>query len=126
MADSDIYDKYIDIFNQKKHMGKLEGPDVVTAESYVSCADNIRIYLRIRDGKVEDASFERVSCFVGVVVSSMLMDDIIGKPINHLGEIDIAYVNKLMGVDVTSNFQMKGCAELPIAAIKEAMKKIKK
>jgi len=126
MADSDIYDKYIGIFDQKKHMGKLEGPDVVTAESYVSCADNIRIYLRIRDGKVEDASFERVSCFVGVVVSSMLMDDIIGKPINHLGEIDIAYVNKLMGVDVTSNFQMKGCAELPIAAIKEAMKKIKK
>lgn len=126
MADSDIYDKYIGIFNDKKHMGKLEGPDVITADSYVSCADNIRIYLRIKDGKVEDASFERVSCFVGVVVSSMLMDDIIGKPINHLGEIDMAYVNKLMGVDVTSNFQMKGCAELPIAAIKEAMKKIKK
>jgi nitrogen fixation NifU-like protein len=126
MADSDIYDKYIGIFNEKKHMGKLEGPDVISAESYVSCADNIRIYLKVRDGKVEDASFERVSCFVGVVVSSMLMGDIIGKPINHLGEIDMAYVNKLMGVDVTSNFQMKGCAELPIAAIKEAMKRIRK
>jgi nitrogen fixation NifU-like protein len=126
MADADIYDRYIGIFNEKRHMGKLEGPDVITAESYVSCADNIRIYLRVKDGKVEDASYERVSCFVGVVVSSMLMDDIIGKPINHLGEIDIGYVSRLMGVDVTSNFQMKGCAELPIAAIKEAMKKIRK
>jgi NifU-like protein involved in Fe-S cluster formation len=75
---------------------------------------------------VDDAKYERVSCFVGVVVASMLMDDIIGKPIAHLAEIDIPYVNKLMGVDVTTNFQMKGCAELPIAAIKEAMKRIKR
>ncbi len=126
MADSDIYDKYIGIFNEKRHMGKLEGPDVITAESYVSCADNIRIHLKIKNSKIEDASYERVSCFVGVVVSSMIMEDIIGKPVSHLNEIDIPYVNKLMGVDVTTNFQMKGCAELPIAAIKEAIKKIKK
>jgi NifU-like protein involved in Fe-S cluster formation len=125
MGDNDVYDKYIDIFNQKKHMGKLEGPDVITADSYVSCADNIRIYIKAKEGIVSDAKYERVSCFVGVVVADLMMADIIGKPVSHLKEIDLPYVNKLMGVDVSSNFQMRGCAELPLSAIKEAIKKLK-
>jgi NifU-like protein involved in Fe-S cluster formation len=126
MADTDIYDKYVDIFNQKRHFRKLEGSDVISADSYVSCADNIRVYIKIKNGMIEDASFDKVSCFVGVVVSEMLVNDMIGKPLSYLSSIDIQYVNKLMGVDVTQNFQMKGCAELPISAFKEIAKKVKK
>jgi NifU-like protein involved in Fe-S cluster formation len=125
MTDSDIYDRYVDIFNQKKHFRKLEGNDIISADSYVSCADNIRIYLKIKNKIIEDASFDKVSCFVGVVVSEMLMRDIIGKPTSYLNSIDIKHVNELMGIDVTQNFQMKGCAELPITALKEIMKKVK-
>lgn len=125
MADTDIYDKYVDIFNQKKHFRKLEGKDVVSADSYVSCADNIRVYVRISDGMIEDASFDKVSCFVGVVVSEMLASDMIGKPVSYLDSIDIPHINKLMGVDVTQNFQMKGCAELPVSAFREIAKKVK-
>jgi NifU-like protein involved in Fe-S cluster formation len=125
MADSDIYDKYVEVFNQKRHFRKLEGEGVVSADSYVSCADNIRVYIKISNNVIEDAAFDKVSCFVGVVVSEMLVNDIIGKPVSYLNSIDIQHVNKLMGVDVTQNFQMKGCAELPISAFKEIMKKVK-
>ena len=125
MADSDIYDRYVDVFNQKKHFRKLEGEGVVSADSYVSCADNIRVYVKISGGTIKDVSFDKVSCFVGVVVSEMLAQDMIGKPISYLNGIDIQQVNNLMGVDVTQNFQMKGCAELPISAFKEIAKKVK-
>jgi len=124
MADSDIYDRYVEVFNRKTHFRKLEGEGVVSADSYVSCADNIRVYIRIGDGIIKDASFDKVSCFVGVVVSEMLVSDIIGKPVSYLKTIDLGHVNRLMGVDVTQNFQMKGCAELPISAFREIMKKV--
>ena len=63
--------------------GKIE--DALEAEDRnESCGDEVKLYIKVQDGIVKDASFEGRGCIVSMASSAMMIEAIRGK---SLGEI---------------------------------------
>ncbi len=74
-------DKAIAYYLNKPNMGSLSNPDQVTEVTGV-CGDTMKIYLKLAQGKIEDAKMQVFGC-PGAVASAMAGLDIIkGMNIN--------------------------------------------
>ena len=49
----------------------------------VSCIDNIDVYLKIKDGVIEDISFEGEACVISISSTSIMASTLVGKTIDE-------------------------------------------
>lgn len=69
----------IDHSKRPRNFHKLEGANR-TAKGYNPlCGDKIALYLKIRDGRVEDASFEGSGCAISTASASIMTEAVKGK-----------------------------------------------
>lgn len=61
------------------HHGELADADVVFEAKNASCGDNIKLFLKVENGKIIDASFTGVGCAVSQASADIMLDSIIGK-----------------------------------------------
>ncbi|MCG2809051.1 MAG: iron-sulfur cluster assembly scaffold protein, partial [Candidatus Portnoybacteria bacterium] len=66
-------------FQHPKNMGVMKNPDVQAEEGNVVCGDIMKIYLKIKDSKIKDISFETMGCVAAIATSSMLTEMAKGK-----------------------------------------------
>lgn len=76
-------EKVMGIFSNPKNVGKLEDANAVGLVGNPSCGDIMKLYLRIKDGKIEDASFETFGCAAAIVSSSVATEMIKGKTVEE-------------------------------------------
>ncbi len=60
-----------------------------------SCGDEVQLFLKLKDGVVEDASFVGKGCVVSMASASMMVKIIKGKSINEVENI-LGNVEKMM------------------------------
>ena len=49
-------------FRNPRNQGSMDNPDAVGQEGNPTCGDVMKIYLRIKDNRIEDIKFETLSC----------------------------------------------------------------
>jgi nitrogen fixation NifU-like protein len=80
----ELSEKIKEHFRNPKNVGEIENPEGAGAINNPVCGDTTKLYLRIKDGVVEDAKFLSFGCAVTIASASVLTEKIKGKEILNL------------------------------------------
>jgi len=113
----DLYrDNIIDHYQNPRNYGTLEHPDISYEDSNPVCGDELRIDLQVKDDKVIDARFSGHGCSISQASASMLTEEIIGKTLEEVRQIDKQYLLDLLGIPL-GPVRLK-CALLSLKVLK--------
>ena len=90
-------EKVMDLFMNPKNAGKMENPDGVGEVGNSRCGDIMKIYLRIKDERIEDVSFETFGCASAIASSSMVTEMVKGLTLDEALAISNKDVVKALG-----------------------------
>lgn len=74
----------MDHFMNPRNMGDLKDADGVGEVGAAACGDIMKISLKIKDGKIEDARFKTFGCGSAIASSSMATELIKGRSIDEV------------------------------------------
>jgi nitrogen fixation NifU-like protein len=77
-------DTVMDHFMNPRNMGDLKDADGVGEVGAAACGDIMKISLKIKDGKIEDARFKTFGCGSAIASSSMATELIKGRSISDV------------------------------------------
>ncbi len=80
----ELNEKIKEHFRSPHNVGEMENPEGMGAINNPVCGDTTKLYLRIKDGVVEDAKFLSFGCAVTIASASVFTDKIKGKEISEL------------------------------------------
>lgn len=82
LSDFDI-SKYREVLlehsNHPTHKGKMKNPDFTNTSTNESCGDEITLYLKIKDGRVTDASWTGKGCAITKASADILCCTILAE-----------------------------------------------
>lgn len=117
-----IYDKeIIEMWKNPKNFGKLDNFTHDCSQQNVVCGDEMDVYLRIRNGMVEDASFFSTGCLICIVFASKLVEKIKGMKIEDI--LKLTKEDLLGWVNLEINSLRSKCACLSLEAVQNCLKK---
>ncbi len=71
-------------FRNPHNVGEIENPEGMGAINNPVCGDTTKLYLKIKEGLIEDAKFLSFGCAVTIASASVLTDKIKGRKISEL------------------------------------------
>ena len=80
-------DKVMDHFKSPRNMGEIEDADGVGVVGNPTCGDVMNIYIKVKDGRLEDVKFKTFGCGAAVATSSMITEIARGKTLDEALEI---------------------------------------
>src|SRR4030066_1091698 len=98
----DLYrEVIIDHYTNPSYRGKLDPHDISFADNNPLCGDHIQIDLRVdAEGKVADARFDGHGCAISQASADLLVESIIGKPVEEGKQLTKADLLALLGIDL--------------------------
>jgi len=87
----------IDHFRNPRNAGMMREPDGVGEGEYELCMDLARFYLRVRDGRVEEARFQAYGCGPTLAACSAGTEVAAGTALEELAEIGEATIEDAVG-----------------------------
>ena len=78
----ELNEKIKEHFRNPQNVGEIESPEGMGAINNPVCGDTTKLYLRIKDGVVEDAKFLSFGCAVTIASASVFTEKIKGKEIS--------------------------------------------
>ncbi len=112
-------EKVMDHFQHPRNVGKIDDADGVGEVGNAKCGDIMKIYLKIKDGIIEDVKFNTFGCASAIATSSMATELIKGKPVSEaLTLTNQAVVEALDGLPPVKIH----CSVLAEEAVKAAVK----
>ena len=112
-------EKVMDHFRNPRNVGVLDDADGVGEVGNTVCGDIMKIYLKIKDGVIEDVKFNTFGCGSAIASSSMATEMIKGKPLNEALELtNKAVAEALDGLPA----HKLHCSVLAEQAVKAAIK----
>ena len=77
-------DKVMDHFMNPRNVGEIADADGVGEVGNAKCGDIMKMYLKIKDGKIDDVKFETFGCASAIASSSMATELIKGKTLAQI------------------------------------------
>jgi nitrogen fixation NifU-like protein len=78
----ELSEKIKEHFRNPQNVGEIEEPEGMGAINNPVCGDTTKLYLKIKDGIIEDAKFLSYGCAVTIASASVLTEKIKGKEIS--------------------------------------------
>ena len=115
----DLYrEQILEHYKNPHHWGELDDPDLEFEDFNPLCGDELKVQLKIADGKVADVAFSGHGCAISQASASMAGDEVKGMTVDELLKLDKEFVLDLLGIDISAT-RMK-CALLSLKALKGA------
>jgi nitrogen fixation protein NifU and related proteins len=115
-------DNILDHYEHPRHRGKLEDATVTLKGGNPGCGDIIQVYLKIDENdRIADVSFEGEGCTISQAAASILSEQIIGKTLEDVKNMDHTQFIEDLGREVVIN-RLK-CATLALNTVKAAERK---
>ena len=112
-------EKVMDHFENPRNVGKMEDADGVGEVGNAKCGDIMKIYLKVKDGIIEDVKFNTFGCGSAIATSSIATEMIMGKSVEEaLTLSNKAVVEALDGLPANKIH----CSVLAEEAVKAAVK----
>jgi len=123
----DYSNKALSRFKDPKHAGELPDADGIGQEGNMKCGDVMKIFLKVKGGKISDISFQTYGCVAAISTTDMLCELAKGKTLEEAEKITAREViDELGGVpQVKYHCSMMGRLALK-RAIEAARKKAAK
>ena len=112
-------DIVMDHFMHPRNVGEIENPDGVGQVGNAKCGDIMKMYLKIKDGVIEDVKFETFGCGSAIASSSMATEMIRGKTIDEALAVTNRQVVEALGGLPAHKLH---CSVLAEESIKSAIK----
>ncbi len=118
----EFIDFILDHYQNPRHRGALENPDVVMRGGNPGCGDIVTMYLRLdEDEHVVAASFEGEGCTISQAAASIVTEKVLGRTLDEVAALGHEIVIDDMGREVVSN--RLRCATLALNTVQAAEKK---
>ncbi|NOH02337.1 MAG: SUF system NifU family Fe-S cluster assembly protein [Chloroflexi bacterium] len=114
----DLYrEVIIEHYKNPSYRGKLDPHDISFADNNPLCGDHIQIDLRVgKDGTVIEALFDGHGCAISQASADLLMESIIGKPLEEVKKLSKQDILDMLGIDL-GPVRLK-CALLSLKVLK--------
>jgi NifU-like protein involved in Fe-S cluster formation len=110
-----------DHFRNPRHIGPLPGATAVGSAENGVCLDTLRLFLRVKDGAVEAASFQAEGCVPSIACGSFLAEAVIGRRVQELARWDAETIEEAVGGLPSTK---KHAAALAADALADALAKL--
>ncbi|HOT94239.1 MAG TPA: Fe-S cluster assembly scaffold protein NifU [Methanoregulaceae archaeon] len=90
-------EKVMDHFMNPRNQGEIENPDGVSEVGNPRCGDIMKIFLKVKDDRIEDVKFQTFGCGAAVASSSMATELIRGKTLEEAWELTNTAVAEALG-----------------------------
>ena len=109
----------MDHFRNPRNLGKMDDADGIGEVGNAKCGDIMKMYIKVKDGIIEDVKFNTFGCGSAIASSSMATEMIKGKSIDDALELsNKAVVEALDGLPTHKIH----CSVLAEEAVKVAVK----
>ncbi len=115
-------DNILDHYENPRHHGSIEDATVTMKGGNPGCGDIVTIYLKLdKDERIQDVSFEGEGCTISQAAASILSEQILGKTLEEVKNMDHTQFIEDLGREVVIN-RLK-CATLALNTVKAAERK---
>lgn len=112
-------EKVMDHFSNPRNVGEMADADAVGQVGNPSCGDIMKIYLKIKDDRIEDIKFQTFGCGAAIATSSMVTEMAKGKTLDEAMQItNKSVAEALDGLPP----QKMHCSNLAADALQDAIK----
>jgi nitrogen fixation NifU-like protein len=108
----------IDHFRAPRNAGVMRDADAVGEWEDGQCGDLCRFYLRVEDGRVEEARFQTYGCGPSIAASSVATELVRGRTLDHVVELTADGVEGALGGLPADR---RHAAELVVGALRTAV-----
>jgi len=114
--------KVMDHFKNPHNQGSIKDADAIGEVGNPTCGDVMKIYLKIKNDKIEDIKFETLGCAAAIAVSSALTDMVKGKTLEQALKVTKDNIVEDLGGLPAPKVH---CSMLGVEALHEAIKNYK-
>jgi nitrogen fixation NifU-like protein len=119
----DLYQEFIiELYKNPLNYGELQGPDYKAQVHNPTCGDMITLYLKVKEGIIEEARFTGKGCAISQASASLVTGYLKGKKLEDIRRLTKEDVLSLIKVDLSKNPTRMRCALLPLDALRKALK----
>ena len=90
-------EKVMEHFQNPRNVGEIESPDGVGEVGNPICGDIMKIYLRIKNDRIEDIKFKTFGCGAAIATSSMVTEMVKGKTLDEAMAVTREAVAEALG-----------------------------
>ncbi len=116
-------EKVMDHFRNPRNVGVIEDANGIGEVGNAKCGDIMKMYLKIKDGIIQDVKFETFGCGSAIASSSMATELIKGKPVSEAMKLTNKAVAEAL--DGLPDYKMH-CSVLAEEAIQSALEDYQK
>jgi nitrogen fixation NifU-like protein len=109
----------LDHYKYPHHKGVLSQPVLSKRSVNRNCGDDLVLFLKIANGKIEDASFDGTGCAISTAGASMLTDRLIGLSVSEAKRLGESDVYDLFGIPIGPG--RAKCALLAFRSLREIL-----
>jgi nitrogen fixation NifU-like protein len=106
-------------FRRPHNQGPLASPDVSQEGLNPLCGDRVRIELRLRDGRIDEARFQGDACMVAVAAASLLTELLRGLSPDEARALPAERLLAELRTDLRPS--RRACALLPLDTLREGL-----
>ncbi len=111
-------EKVMDHFQNPRNVGEIAAADGVGEVGNAVCGDIMKIFLKVKDGRIADIKFKTFGCGAAIATSSMVTEIVKGKTIEEALQVtNQAVANALDGLPP----QKMHCSNLAADALHKAI-----
>lgn len=111
-------DEILDLYKNPRNEGNLNTEYHAEGDN-PSCGDHTHVYLEIEDNKIKEIKHETDGCAISTAAVSIVSDELKGRDIDEVRELDKDWMLEKLGVEV-SPMRIK-CALLGLKTVQDAL-----
>ncbi|MCL5961635.1 MAG: Fe-S cluster assembly scaffold protein NifU [Chloroflexi bacterium] len=90
-------DLVMDHFSNPRNVGEIPDADGVGTEGNPVCGDIMKIFIKVKDDRIEDVKFKTFGCGAAIATSSMVTEMVKGKTLDEAMAISNRTVAEALG-----------------------------